>query len=423
MGKNRTDPGAHLRIPQLGRYMSAQLKRICRVLPFVLGMSILMAAGILLVAVSMQQSGSSADKSRSQKVKIALSGDTQDPYLRLGILFLQQMKDVRYSVEIEIMSEEEARRELRAGNISAYVLIPEDFAEAVYRNEDVELVYATTNDTAGVGSIVMNELMEMISVMVKKTQNAISVLWRLMPEYGVEGDYNAITDELALRMVRLVLQRGDFYQFAQYGEGDGPSLKGYYCVALLVLFLLLWGITGSSLFVRRDMALPKLLKARGQSASAQITAEYAAYFLLMLGSMFLMLLPVKCAMSVAGITIEECQGAKLFLLWVRMIPAAALLAAMQFFLYELTTDMISGILLQFLTGIALGYLSGCIYPISFFPKSIQSLAPLLPSGAAVQYGAACLGGHADGGALAVMILYLVLFFALSVLVRERRTKA
>lgn len=416
---------AHVRAYTQKSYFLAQLKRIRKVLPFVLGMSLLMAAAILFLAVAMQQEDTTQEggSAKNQKVKIAISGDTDDPYLQFGVFFLQRMEDVRYSVELEIMPEEEARRALRAGSISAYVLVPEGFAEAVYRNEDVQLTYAATNDTAGVGSILMNELIEMVSVIAKKTQNSISVLWQLMPEYGVEGDYNRFTDELGLRMVQLIVKRGAFYQYVKYGAGDGLSLKGYYCVALLVLFLLLWGITGSSLFVRRDVALPKLLKSRGQSVLMQIAAEYAAYFLLMLGSMFLMLLPVECALSVTGLTIPEAQGAGLFLLWVRMIPAAMLLAAMQFCLYELTTDMISGILLQFLLGIALGYLSGCIYPVSFFPKSVQAVAPFLPTGAAVEYGAQCMRGATDGRSLAVMSLYFVLFFALTVLVRERRTKA
>lgn len=430
---------AHVRAYMQKSYLLAQLKRIWKVLPFVLGMSLLMAAAILFLAVAMQQEDTaqpdtaqeadtgqrenSKSERRNQKIKIAISGDTQDPYLRVGIFFLRQMKDVRYSIDIELMSEAEARRELRAGNISAYILVPEGFAEAAYRNEDVQLTYATTNDTAGVGSIIMNELIDTISLLAKKTQNAIQGLWQLMPEYGVEGDYAEHTDSLSLRMVQLIVKRGAFYRFVKYGVGDGLSLKGYYCVALLVLFLILWGITGSSLFVRRDAALPKLLKSRGQSALMQIAAEYAAYFLLMLGSMFLMLLPVESALAVAGITIPEAQGAGLFLLWVRMIPAAMLLAVMQFCLYELTTDMISGILLQFLMGIALGYLSGCIYPISFFPKSVQAVAPFLPTGAAVEYGAQCMRGASGGRALAVMSLYFVLFFALTVLVRERRTKA
>ena len=41
--------------------------------------------------------------------------------------------------------------------------------------------------------------------------------------------------------------------------------------------------------------------------------------------------------------------------------------------------------MQFLFAIVLGYLSGCFYPLSFFPKSVETIASILPTKVALDY--------------------------------------
>ena len=209
------------------------------------------------------------------------------------------------------------------------------------------------------------------------------------------------------------------------GVGDGLSLSSYYFVAFSVLFMVLWGIAGGSLFVKRDVTLPKLLKARGQGVLGQITAEYLAYLLLMVTVILLFLLPVGFAMQKLGIEISQWKDAPIagvVLFGVQMIPVMILLAALQFFLYELVSDIISGVMLQFLVGCGLGYLSGCIYPITFFPESIQRISPFLPTRAALQYGIGCMQGELAVKELAIMLFYLLLFLGLTAGLRERRVR-
>ncbi len=408
---------------KFGAYFKAQLKRICRVLPFVVAISLALVGCMLLLALALQQSDAESEK--KQKVKIGLAGDTSAGYLGFGIMALQKLDVSKFAIDFINMSEEEAKKQLQAGELSAYLVIPEGFVEALDRGDEIQIEYATVNDAAGVSTLIMNELVLSISDIVEESQNAIWGTWRLMWQYGAPGDMAEISDTLYLRFVSMFLNRTVFYRVMYTGVSDGLSLSSYYFVGITVLFMLLWGITGSSLFVKRDMALPKLLKSRGQSCAVQIMAEYLAYFLLMLGSTLLMLLPVGTAMNSLGIRIPgwEEPVAEVLLFGVKMIPVIALLAALQFLLYELISDTISGIILQFLVGCGLGYLSGCIYPVTFFPESIQRVAPFLPTYAAMQYGAGCMQDELAGKALGIMMLYLLLFLALSVGLRERRAKA
>lgn len=402
-------------------YFLTQLKRLRQVFPFITAMTLLLTGCLILLALSMQTAEDASEKKK--RVVIGLAGDTDSSYLSVGLLALRRLESTRYLFDFTLMSEQEAKKGLQDGRLTAYVVIPEGFEAAFDIGEKVEFLYATGNDTAAVSSVLMDELMDQIEETIGRTQQAINGIWNLMMRHPDGEDPDEVTDKMFLAYMDTILNWTAVYELTFCGWSDELSMKGYYFVGISVLFVLLWGITSSSLFVKKDYALPKLLKARGQSFAAQILAEYLVYLLLMLGNLFLMLLPLGTVLHVLKLEIPELGaspvwGVLLFLL--KMLPAAALFAAMQFFLYELISDMVSGILLQFIVGVALGFLSGCIYPLSFFPQGIQRLAPLLPTGAAMQYGVGCMTGDVPFLQAAVMAAYLVLFLVSAAAVRTWR---
>ena len=77
-----------------------------------------------------------------------------------------------------------------------------------------------------------------------------------------------------------------------------------------------------------------------------------------------------------------------------------------------------GILLQFRCAVAKGYICGCVYPYSFFPKSVRLLGSLLPAGIAVRSFTGILSG--EGGTWFFSTLYALAFLVLSWLMRQRR---
>ena len=171
---------------KFGAYFAAQLKRICSVLPFVTAVLVMLAGCMLLFVFSLWQSDAQSEK--KQKLQIGLAGDTSASYLGFGIMAVQKLDESKFAIDFINMTEEEAKRKLKQGQISAYVVIPDGFVEALDRGEDVQLVYATTNDSAGVGALIMNEVVESISDILKESQNAIYGTWHLMWRYGTSGD-------------------------------------------------------------------------------------------------------------------------------------------------------------------------------------------------------------------------------------------
>lgn len=402
------------------KYFLAQLKRVFRFFPFIAAMTLLLVGSLTLLASSVMQSYLSSEE--KQKLKIGVVGDASGSYLGFGIMAIQMMDSSRFAIDFVELTEEEAVKGVQSGKMSAYVTVPDGFAEAFERDEDVYVTFAVSSRTSSVGVILMKELVKAASDVVVESRNAINGTWVLLAEQNVQEDFGAATDRLFLRYVQLFLNRAKFWPLDLCGISNRLTFVEYYAIAVIILFMLLWGITGSGLFVKRDASLAQFWKSRGQGVLGQICAEYLAYFILMLGSMILVFMSAAVFMQRAGGNLPEGIFSAGALFLAKMIPAAALLAGFQFFLYELISDMVSGILLQFIAGIGLAYLSGCLYPISALPESIRQLAPFLPSGAALQYGIRCMRNMPPWREVIYMAMYLLLFLVLAAGVRERRVR-
>lgn len=402
-------------------YLLAQMKRVKKALPAVLIMTLLLTGCIALISKVMLIADSSSEK--KQKVQIGLVGDISGSYLGFGISALQHLDSSRFAIEFIEMEEEEARDRLNHGTLSAFVIVPEGFVEAAVRGENMPLTYVSTSGSLRLGSMIMNELVNTISSLLTESQNAIYVMQNYLVNNGMSDIYWQATDELYLRFLDFILGRTTVYELELTGLSGNLSMIGYYLCGFTVLFLLLWGIAGSPLYIKKDHALPALLSSKGQNTLSQMAGEFVAYFVLMATSFLLVIVLVAVAMGLTGFTLPEWEREGigiLFGFYVKMLPVAAVICAMQLLLFELTSDMVSGILLQFLCALSLGYLSGCFYPISFFPESIQMVQPLLPTGVAVNYGGNLLMEESTAIEMMLLLGYLLLFLVLATAVRKRK---
>ena len=402
-------------------YLLAQMKRVKKALPAVLIMTLLLTGCIALVSKVMLIADSSSEK--KQKVQIGLVGDISGSYLGFGISALQHLDSSRFAIEFIEMEEEEARDRLNHGTLSAFVIVPEGFVEAAVVGENMPLTYVSTSGSLRLGSMIMNELVNTISSLLTESQNAIYGMQNYLVHNGMSDIYWQATDELYLRFLDFILGRTTVYELELTGLSGNLSMIGYYLCGFTVLFLLLWGIAGSPLYIKKDHALPALLSSKGQNTLSQMAGEFVAYFVLMATSFLLVIVLVAVAMGLTGFTLPEWEREGigiLFGFYVKMLPVAAVICAMQLLLFELTSDMVSGILLQFLCALSLGYLSGCFYPISFFPESIQMVQPLLPTGVAVNYGGNLLMEESTAIEMMLLLGYLLLFLVLATAVRKRK---
>ena len=395
-------------------YFAAQCKRIIKIFPSVFATTVILVCGLALLAAALLRLETAQEK--KQKVEIGLVGSTEGSYLGFGIQALQSLDSSRFAIDfLEMDSEREAKEALEKGEVSAYVLIPDGFVDALIRGENMPITYVTSAGAAGVGSMVMNELVETISDLITESENGIYGTQRLLREQGREDIYWEASDRLYLRFLDFILGRELVYELELTGVSGGLTVIEYYVCSVMILFLLFWGIAAAPFLIQREIHISKLLRAKGLSAGWQILAEYGAYALLLSGSFLLVM--VLSGILAARMELITLNGPLWFF---GMLPVVLLFAAMQLLVFELIPNPVTGALIHFLGALGLGYLSGCFYPVTFFSTGIQMLAPLLPTGAAMGYSGRMMLGNLALGELVVMGLYGAAFFLMTVLIRRRR---
>lgn len=404
------------------KYFLLKLKGSIRVLPFILLISVVLC--FLMRTVLDTAIKRSAESDGKTKLRVGIVGETDTSYLGIGIAAVQNLDSTRFSVDFIKLSEEKAKHDIERGNIAAYFVIPDGFVDAIVRGDLLPITYVSSAGSVGTNSIFKSELLEMITTLLVESQKGV---------YGVEGiaemtgagSDSDVSNEISVRFFDFVLNRNKIYRLDLLGFSDGVSLEGYFLSGISTLFLLLWGMTCCQLFVRNDATLHRILSSRGIGPFSQILSELAVYYILMALNFAVVTVALYCFVGSKADVIPEIanMGTSSFypLFLSRILPAAVTIGALQFFLYEAVTGIVPGMLLQFVCGMGLGYITGCLYPITFFPDSVQKLSRYLPSGIARSYIADGLTGSGNGR-LPFLLLWAVLFIAAAVLIRKYRIK-
>ena len=405
-----------------GSFFLIQIRRTLKLLPAIMILTLLMCGCAGIFAVQYLKDSETAES--NQKYRIAVVGDADDSYLGFGISALSMMDDSRYMVEFPTMTEAEARQALIAGEITAYAKVPEGLTDSIVRGtNDKPITFVGSTNQKGMTGILVEELADVASTMIVRSQSAIYGMQNLLWENDMGDQWWEYTEKLNIRLIDMVLNRTGLCDLKVLGMAGGLSTQGYYLCSIVIFFLLISGIGNSPLFAKRNRELMGVMASRGVGAVRQVAGEYLAYLLpefVCLFGIFLALWPV---IGSGVLRIDEWEGGSIGSaagFFAMLIPVVAAFAAMQFLIYELATGVVGSILLQFVCGIGMAYISGCFYPASMFPDGLRRAGELLPTGVALRYADESLSGDFSAAAGAGLLLYLIIFLGLSMLARKRR---
>ena len=230
-----------------------------------------------------------------------------------------------------------------------------------------------------------------------------------MAGLGLNG--SPVVNAISIEYAELVFRRANMYKTSTLGAFDGLGMEGYLAAGLCIVLFMLICLTFAPMMIRRDHALSRMLCAQGRTPFMQVLCDFGVYLLGLMGIAVVVLLYLILWME-APITGE---------MLIQALPVILALGAMSFLMYELATDIVSGVLLQFFVTLALCFISGCLYPITFFPDAVQILAGFLPTGLArIQIGNCILEDYNSAVTMA-LLGYGVLFFTLSAILRRVKT--
>ncbi len=397
----------------MARFFLTQCKRLWRYLPVALCVTALLLGG-LAVAVQGLLTHTANDEEH-KKIQIAIAGQTDHSLLQMGFAALTSFDSTRFSMEVLQMTEPEAETALRQGELSAYVVVPEGFVEKAMRGELTPLKFVTNTAAGDLVDLFKSEITRVVSDLVVLAQQGVFGMGDALREHGLTAKLPGQMDKLAFQYVDYILLRDKIYAVEELGVADSLSLGDSLVCGLGVLLVLLMALPFAPVTVTADMALNRMLHARRLSATRQVLAECAAYAL----TLFLMAaLPVLVAVCLFpnGLAVSAPEAV------LRLMPAVLMLATLSFALYSLTSHLIGGVLAHFFATLALCFVSGCLYPVHFFPVAVQQVAGYLPTGLARTQLAGCFTGADTTAATLLLLGYAGLFLLTAMALRLRRIK-
>ena len=240
-----------------GTYLRCQAKRALRVLPQMLGLSLLLlAVGMLLGQMLTQR----AQQDESKKItRVGVVADRSLDFIDQIFDGLENFDASRFALEFVFMEEKEALERLRAKELSAYIVVPDDFVISVYAGNVNPVRYVTLSGASGTTAQLVTEVAQAISRVFLEAESALVGARRFVEERLPQVDADTSDWALADRYTALTLSRDRFYRVELLGYAASLSTESYYFCGIGTLFLMLWAISCSPLFSRRSRELCRVL--------------------------------------------------------------------------------------------------------------------------------------------------------------------
>lgn len=343
-------------------------------LPCILFVSAIMAGGLYIAYQTVLEDWNS-DDSRT-RLTVAAVGTDADAMLDVGFTALETMDSSRFSLELVQMDEQQARSALADGTVSAYVVFPEGFLEQALHGDINPIRFVSTTGNRDIFALLKDELTSALADILLSSEYGAFGLGKALRELGHPELVSEQMNAISLSYAALLLNRENLYTVEELGAADSMDMMSYMAGGVLTILLFLMVLPFASVLIRDDLAVNKQLCCRGVGSVKQSICEFSAFFL------FLTIL-----FGVIGCVLGGNVAAVL-----TVLPVAFCISSIGYLLYSLCKDLISGALLYIITAVGICFLSGCMYPIHFFPTAIQKAAAYLPAFAARRQLSALFSG-------------------------------
>lgn len=401
----------------MNKYLFLQFKRILKFFPFVLVVTLVLFLGLALVFGGIMSKNS--DREENKVFNIALTGDLDNKYLTQMLSAFKKIDDTRFSMQFVEMDEQSAHKALKKGEISAYIVLPENFVEKAIYGDVEALRYVTTSGNNDIVTLFKNEITKLITDMAVDSQKGTYGLGEALEDNKYKGSVNRHINLLSIEYVDLVFSRSDMIKVEELGISSGLSFSQYYICGIFLCFIMLMGIPFTVFYIRKDNSLQKILLSKGCSNFSQIICEAITFFMALL----VLTVLVFAALLVGGLFIKNIDS-EIFSLKVlasfvlHSLPVLFLITAFNLLIFEISSNVVSGVLIHFFLTLSLCFVSGCFYPKHTLPVAMQAVSAFTPTGVALSqlFSFFTLEGAWLGSIYTV--LYGIVFIGITLIIRS-----
>ena len=318
---------------------------------------------------------------------------------------------------------EDAASELDAGRLSAYVVIPDGFVDAVSHGEIMTVKYVTSPSESGIAAMLREEILDAVTVMLRESQLGVYGAADVLRDTEPERSLGEVYDKVFVEYADYILSRGKICAVETADSAVSVSLPKYMICALALFSVCLVSMAASPLFAKDKTDISAFLMSKWHGAAPIVLSEALAYAALIAAVSAVTFGAAAAAFTAVpqklGISLG-IEAAEIFSFAARLPLCIASFAFCQFLIYEVSDGISGGVAAQFFCAAAGAYFGGLIYPISFFPDAMQSLSHYIPTGAAREF---LLHGTAGGmRPVFVILIWGLSALCVSVLLRRRRIR-
>jgi len=407
-------------------YLLIQYKRIFKLLPGIIAMILIVAA--ILSAAGYALIYSETYSMERQRYKLGVVGNTDDEMISLGIQMISTLDESRYMIElIEYDDEAVARQAMRDAQISAYIVITEEFSDALNTmTNDSTLKYYASSGQKGISNVMMDEIASIATYIIVYSETGICTLRDLMKQEGFAKDIRSekVNELFAIYMTALI-NRTNVVEMKELGLSDGLSTPVYYFLGILLFFMLLLSFCAISFFLGQKDARIRFMKSKGMGSLTQVVGEYLPFLTINVIAVAIILIIMGVAMSSGLIDMTQFDldlMSEFSSICIHLLPVAIMFSALGFLIFEILVGVINKILVAFMLYIGMGYVSGYFYPKTFFPDTVQTVGEIIPSGMAFKYMGAVVQSQDSDKYLFVILAYTIIFLGAAVAVRQQKIR-
>ncbi|MBR3289235.1 MAG: ABC transporter permease [Clostridia bacterium] len=399
------------------KYSLLHAKKLIRMLPFTLALAVVF---LLIASIVFSTAADFVKNEQLAKFGIDVVGESDSRFFKTGLLALQTLDASNISIDMKLTDEETAKNDLRTGQVSAYVVIPEGFMQASGRGEIMPIAYYTTASTVDISALMRDEVTVAIATVLKYSQKAIFGEEALLRGNGYASIAVREINELDLVYIDFIMDRDHLYRTEITGISHGLNSIQHLFLGLIVVLLCVAVIPLACLHMRRDNSMLKMLKSAGKGAAVTVCGEYAAMLAVFLSVMGLLVLGGMLIGRFVDLSGFFDVGIDLTPAVACVFPITVMVCAFAFLLFEMASSLISAVTGFFFVSFGLCYISGCMYPVYALPLTLQHIAGVTPTGIAREYLFSAVTGGKTALPLLGLALYTLLFVAVSILIRRRQ---
>ena len=406
---------------KLLRYLRVCFIRIGKTYPAILCMMLVLLVCVFLIAGLMLKKND--DSENKQKVEIGVVNNSGEEFVDLGLLALDKIDNLKYTVSFTEMDEKEAKQKLDKGDIVGYVNIPKEYINNIFVGKNHPAVYITKQSSAGFNAVISNKMTKAVSDVVTTSQALIYAVYDIDREIGRK---QILEDNEKINAIFMdaVLHRENIYDEQILGIADSVSMPGYYISGTLAFFIFIIGISFCKVLFKSDYSIYRALKSSTIGSVKQIISEFLSFSAFVFISVAIFSFAEFKAFGIYGgvqeLTFYNTGMIIGFIIYI--IPVIAAISAFQLMLYESVKGIISAVILQFVTVVLFSYLSGFFYPSYYFPEFAKKTGSILPSGVAFSYIRKCLTFTNESADAVPLLVYTILFLSVTIVIREYRIR-